>query len=85
MAGIPQSLHYDPDTREFSYRFAEEPGRDIPDPTIVFVPARRHYPGGFVIETSAGERATFDAARSRPVVRGDPAQPVHTLHIRPAS
>jgi hypothetical protein len=83
-AGIPEELRWDPATRELFYRFAEDPAGGVKDPTIVFVPAARHYPAGFVVETSAGEVARFDAARSRLVLRRDPSHAEHTLRLRPA-
>lgn len=83
-AGLPQELRWDPDTREFLFRFIEDPGRRIPDPTTIFVPAARHYPGGFVVETSPGDEATFDAARSRLVLRRNRALGEHVVRLRPA-
>ena len=83
-AGIPQTIAWDPDARTFDFAFAEDAGREVRDPTIVFVPAARHYPGGFVVETSPGVTARFDARRSVLVVRRDPAESVHEVHLRPA-
>jgi endoglycosylceramidase len=84
-AGIPEALTWDPDTRELSYRFAEDPAGGVEDPTVLFVPAGRHYPAGFVVQTSAGDAWQFDATRSRLVIRRDPSRSEHTVQIRPAS
>jgi endoglycosylceramidase len=83
-AGIPQTIAWDLDTRTFDFTFSEDPAGEVHDPTIVFVPATRHYPGGFVVDTSPGLSATFDARRSVLVVRRDPSESLHTVHIRPA-
>ena len=82
-AGVPQSLHYDVDTRELTYTFAEDPTRKIPDPTILFVPFARHFPGGVVVETTPGDTAKIDVARNRIVLRRDRANPTHTIVVRP--
>lgn len=82
-AGIPAALHWDPDTRVFTYTFVEEPGRRIPDPTIVFVPVARHFPEGVAVEVTPGDRATV--AGDRLVVRRDRRTTVHTITVRPAS
>jgi endoglycosylceramidase len=82
-AGIPETLAWDPDTHEFLFRFAEDPERSIRDPTVVFVPAARHYPGGFTVETTPGDTAVFDARTSRLLLRRDPQVPVHELRIHP--
>ena len=83
-AGIPQELRYDPVTHDFFYRFAEDSEREVGDPTVVFVPAARQYPRGFAVETSPGDRATFDAARSRILIHRDRSRAVHTLRLRAA-
>ncbi len=83
-AGIPQAIAWDPDARTFDFTFAEDPDDAVRDPTIIFVPAARHYPGGFVVDTSRGVRAAFDARKSVLVVRRDPGEPLHEVHLRPA-
>jgi endoglycosylceramidase len=82
-AGSPLALHYDVDTRELTYTFAEDATRKIPDPTVLFVPFARHYPGGVVVETTAGDEARVDVARNRIVLRRDRANPLHTIVVRP--
>jgi endoglycosylceramidase len=82
-AGVPQSLRWDPDTLEFSYSFAEDAARKIPDPTTIFVPFARHFPGGIEVETTPGDRVVVDVARSRVLLKRDRAQPLHTITIRP--
>ena len=52
-AGIPQAIAWDPDGRTFDFAFSEDPAGDVHDPTIVFVPAARRYPGGFVVDTTS--------------------------------
>jgi hypothetical protein len=82
-AGTPQSLHFDPDSRELTYTFAEDPARRIPDPTIVFVPFARIYPNGVDVETTPGDRAVVDVRRNRIVLRRDRSLALHTLTVRP--
>lgn len=82
-AGIPQALHFDPDSREFTYTFAEDPTRRVSDPTTIFVPFARHYPTGVVVETTPGDRAIVDERHSRILVRRDRSSAVHTVTVRP--
>jgi endoglycosylceramidase len=82
-AGIPQALSFDPESREFTYTFAEDPSRRIPDPTVIFVPLARHYPTGVVVETTPGDRADVDEQRSRIVLRRDRSLALHTVTVRP--
>jgi hypothetical protein len=83
-AGIPQSIAWDADARTFDFTFVEDATQPVRDPTMVFVPAERHYPDGFVVETSPGVAATFDPRQSVLVVRRlDRTEPLHELHIRP--
>ena len=83
-AGVPKSLHYDPDTHELEYVFNEDRTRFIPDPTVLFVPLVRHYPGGVAIETSPGDVATLDAATNRITLRRSRANAEHRIRLRPA-
>jgi endoglycosylceramidase len=84
-AGIPQAIAWDPDARTFDFTFVDDPTRPVQDPTIVFVPAARHFPAGFIVETSAGLTATFDDRHSVLVVRRRQSEPLHEVHIRPAA
>lgn len=84
-AGIPRAIAWDGDARTFDFTFAEDMEHGLRDPTIVFVPAARHYPDGFDVETSPGLVAKFDARRSVLVVRRlDRMEALHEVHIRPA-
>jgi hypothetical protein len=82
-AGVPQVLHYDVDTRELTYTFVEDQTRKIPDPTILFVPFGRHYPGGAVVETTPGDKAKIDVGGNRIVLRRDRRNATHTIVVRP--
>jgi len=82
-AGTPRALRFDPVTRDFTYTFAEDPARRIPDPTVIFVPFARHYPTGVVVETTPGDRVTIDERRSRILLRRDRSLPEHTIAVRP--
>jgi cellulase (glycosyl hydrolase family 5)/glycosyl hydrolase family 5 len=83
-AGVPKTIAWDADTRTFDFAFAEDPDNDVGDPTIVFVPAARHYPGGFAVATSPGVTAVFDAGQNVLVVRRERSEPLHEVHVRPA-
>jgi hypothetical protein len=82
-AGIPRSFSWDPVSREVAFTFAEDPTRRIADPTVLFIPFARHYPDGVVVEATPGDRTSVDQRRNRILVRRDPANPVHTVTIRP--
>lgn len=60
IAGIPTAMHFDIGSKAFEFSFRNDDERRPPDPTEIFVPAARHYPGGFTVETSAGARWEFD-------------------------
>jgi endoglycosylceramidase len=80
VAGIPTAMQFDLQTREFTFSFRNDPEHQPPDPTEVFVPADRHYPDGFAVEQTPGDRYVFDAERSRLLIfRG--ASSTHTLRI----
>jgi hypothetical protein len=83
-AGIPRTIAWDPHAGSFDFAFDEDPDHDIRDPTVVFVPAARRYPGGFRFETTPGDRAVFDARRSVLVVQRDRAVAHHEIHLSPA-
>ena len=80
IAGIPTAMSWDPQTEEFDFAFRDDPGREVSDPTEIFIPAARHYPGGFDVEVGTGDRWEYDAANSRILMyRG--ASPQHTIRI----
>jgi endoglycosylceramidase len=82
-AGIPQAISWDPDTRVFTYTFAEDTSRRVADPTTIFVPFARHFPTGVVVETTPGDRATVDPKRNRILIRRDRTRALHTITIQP--
>lgn len=84
-AGIPQAIAWDPDARTFDFSFTDDPGGRVRGPTIVFVPAARHFPGGFVVDTSPGLTAVYDDRHDVIVVRRRHSELLHEVHIRPAS
>jgi endoglycosylceramidase len=47
VAGIPRSFSYDPDTRVFDLAFDPSPSATLP--TEIYVPASRHYAGGWTL------------------------------------
>lgn len=84
-AGIPESIAWDSSVSgAFTYTFTEDPGRRIPDPTILFVPAR-HFPGGFTVETTPGDTAVVKGGDQQVIVRRDRRRAVHTVTIRPVA
>ncbi len=84
IAGIPTSMQFNLETKEFTFSFRDDPERRPPDPTEIFVPAGRHYPEGVRIEVSAGDRWRLDADGSRVwVFRGRSS--THSVRIAPAS
>lgn len=48
VAGVPRSFGYDPDTGVFELAFDPSPSATLP--TEIYVPAARHYPGGWTLE-----------------------------------
>jgi endoglycosylceramidase len=65
IAGLPTSMALDEATGEWRFSFRDDPDVAPPDPTEIFVPARRRYPGGFSVEVSPGDRWTFDERTQR--------------------
>lgn len=45
VAGVPRSFSYDPETRIFELAFDPSPSSTLP--TEIYVPAIRHFPGGW--------------------------------------
>jgi endoglycosylceramidase len=65
IAGIPTAMSFDVETKEFSLAFRDDEEGRPPDPTEIFVPAARHYPGGFEVEVSAGDSYELDETGTR--------------------
>lgn len=85
VAGHPLDYGYDPATRTMHLRFRTAAG--VTGPTEIYVPASRHYPGGFDLEVGGPEgswSSEWDADRELLFVTTDPAQPERTLRIAPA-
>lgn len=80
IAGIPTAMGWDPDSKEFNLAFHDDTSRTVNDPTEIFIPAARHYAGGFNVEVSAGDRWEYEAASNRILVyRGTSTQ--HTVRV----
>lgn len=56
IAGIPTHMSFDAETKELKLTFRNDEQRRPPEPTEVFVPVARHYPGGFDVDASRGSR-----------------------------
>ena len=82
-AGIPRTIAWDAEASTFDYTFDEDMNGDVRDPTVIFVPAARRYPGGFRFDTTPGDTATFDARRSVLVLQRDRSVAHHEIHLSP--
>jgi len=82
IAGVPVATSFDATTRTFTLRFADDPAASPPDPTEIFLPARRRYPEGFAVELTAGDRWTFDEHNQRLLVYRGPAT-THDVRVVP--
>jgi len=84
IAGIPTAMRFDLESKEFTLSFRDDDAGRPPDPTEIFVPAARHYPNGFSVDVSPGDRWEFDAADQRVrLFRG--SMKTHSLRIMPIS
>jgi endoglycosylceramidase len=83
IAGIPQEMRFDAGSGEFHLRFVDDGTVKPPDPSEIFVPAERRYPGGFSVEVSDGDQWTFDAHNQRVLLYRGPGA-THEVTIRPA-
>jgi hypothetical protein len=83
IAGIPLEMGFDAASRAFSFRFRDDPEASPPDPTEIFLPADRRYPGGFTVEVTPGDRWTFDDHGQRLLVYRGPAT-THQVRVAPA-
>jgi hypothetical protein len=65
IAGIPTAMHFDVETKEFTFSFRDDDERQPPDPTEIFLPTARHYAGGFEVEVTQGDRWELDESGTR--------------------
>ncbi len=81
-AGIPTAMHFDLSSKEFVFSYSDDSAHAVADPSEIFVPADRHYPNGFSVEVTAGDRWEFDPAHSRLLLyRG--GAPTHSVRLLP--
>ena len=78
IAGTPTSMTFEPRTAAFhlSYRV----NRATTAPTVIFVPASRHYPDGYCTKITGG-RSTSAAGSSRLVVTNDPSASIVNVTV----
>ena len=82
IAGLPLDMRFDTGSREFTFRFQDDPAAAPPDPTEIFLPARLVYAGGFDVDVTQGDRWTFDEQNQRLLLyRGSAA--LHAVRITP--
>jgi hypothetical protein len=84
--GYPEAFSFDIDTKHFELSWTENPAAD--GPTVIYVPERRHYPGGFTVECSdpPGDWSyEWDDAAQLLTVSVDRAVPRHLLTIDPVA
>lgn len=82
IAGIPTAMQFDLEGKTFSCSFVDDSAHATVEPTEIFVPAGRHYPGGFIIDVTPGDRWQFDTATERGLLFRGTAT-VHTVTITP--
>jgi hypothetical protein len=58
-------MSFDVDTKEFRLSFRDDEARRPPDPTEIFIPTARHYPSGFTVEVTQGDRWDLDESGTR--------------------
>lgn len=61
-AGLPKSFSFDFATHEWDFQW--QPDASIREPTLIFVPLKRHFPKGFAI--SSGDSLRLEADRNSP-------------------
>ncbi|MBI2061389.1 MAG: cellulase family glycosylhydrolase [Nitrospirae bacterium] len=71
VAGTPHSWYYDPSSREFSLRFDGD--RDISAPTVIYVPAKVHFPEGWELRVDGIDPSRY---------RFEWDEPTETLSLR---
>ncbi len=77
--GEPMALSFDPDAGDFRYRYRPSSGDA---PTVILVPAERHYPGGYEIVVDGGAATRLDHGR-RVEVRADAGATEVDVHFFP--
>ncbi len=82
VAGTPTAMHFDPETREFTFSFDDDPQHAPPDPSEVFLPVARLYSNGFDVDVTPGDTWQLDTVRQTILLRRGPAT-THTLRIVP--
>jgi hypothetical protein len=82
-AGIPKALQWDFDARVLDYTWTEDPAREIPNPTVIFVPVERHFGKGMQITVSEGD--TFELQGDRLVITACRSRESHSVRITPRS
>lgn len=85
VAGHPESMSTDPETNVYTITFTET---GVSAPTEIFVPAERHYPGGFEVKSSDPDGSwtqSWDPARQILSVTSDASQGSHTITVEPAA
>lgn len=79
-AGVPKTLSFDMITRTLTYVYTEDSAAS--SPTEIFVPAARHYPGGFTITVSDGA-TSWDPSTQILQYSADRSKSPHTITIAP--
>ena len=85
IAGTPTSFGYDVDTKDFWVAFDDREG--VSGPTEIYLPAARHYPGGWELDVSDPDGSwdqQWDADREVLSVQTDGASGAHRIEIRRA-
>jgi endoglycosylceramidase len=85
VAGHPLDYGYDPTSRVMTLTFRNVDG--VTGPTEIYVPAVRHYPGGFEVASSDPDGAwawSWDPNREIVSLRVDSSQEIHAICVSPA-
>ncbi|MBI3782208.1 MAG: cellulase family glycosylhydrolase [Deltaproteobacteria bacterium] len=78
-AGIPQSLHWDVEASVLDYTWTEDPARTIPNPTILFIPAARHFANGVQVTATAGDDVEIQGDRL--IINASRSNTQHSVHV----
>ncbi len=84
IAGIPLAMQFDDVTGIFTLTFRDDPLLKPPDPSEIFVPAKRRYPSGFSVHVGDGARWRWDEHTQRVLFYRGPGSE-HTVRIVPAA